>query len=147
MYKLARTYGGKAVFIFCCKDGFNGAGRYIQKNGLSKDLRVGDHVRAVRNSEWHPAVIAKDYGDDTFLLTWEDGDPNDRVQPQKLIMIPTANQKPPLEDGVLQHVNGDSDGRAYGIRYAAHKSIWDREGTLIANSGKCNLAVELMKVL
>mmetsp|Transcript_102916 Transcript_102916/g.178568 ORF Transcript_102916/g.178568 Transcript_102916/m.178568 type:complete len:691 (+) Transcript_102916:84-2156(+) len=54
---------------------------------VSKELSVGDHVQAKYQDhlEWYSAVIAKDNGDGTFTLDWDDGDTKDRVKPPELI--------------------------------------------------------------
>lgn len=85
MYKLARKYNGKAVFLFCNMDGPGAAAKYVRQKGL----------------------------------------PN---------------------DGLLQHVDGSGNSQAYQIRYAAHKSLFNKEGR-IASNGVFNLEAELKKVI
>lgn len=50
------------------------------------------------------------------------------------------------KDGALQHVDGGGDDRAYQVKYAAHKSLFNSEGRLTANN-LFDLEVELKKVL
>jgi hypothetical protein len=50
------------------------------------------------------------------------------------------------KDGVLEHVDGRGNSQAYQVKYAAHKSLFDKDGVLKANN-QFNLERELQKVL
>lgn len=50
------------------------------------------------------------------------------------------------KDGVLKHVEGRGNGHAYQQRYAAHKSLFSKDGVLKANN-LFNVEAELKKLL
>mmetsp|Transcript_106688 Transcript_106688/g.201076 ORF Transcript_106688/g.201076 Transcript_106688/m.201076 type:complete len:86 (-) Transcript_106688:73-330(-) len=50
------------------------------------------------------------------------------------------------KDGVLKHVEGRGSGHAYQQRYAAHKSLFNKDGVLKANN-LFHVEAELKKVL
>jgi len=50
------------------------------------------------------------------------------------------------KDGILHHVEGSGNSAAYQVKYAAHKSIFNKEGALTANI-IFDLEAELAKVL
>ena len=48
---------------------------------MDRAFQVGDRVWGLyRNGRWYPATIAEARGDGRFVLSWDDGDTQDRVK-------------------------------------------------------------------
>ena len=48
---------------------------------MDRAFQVGDRVWGLyRNGRWYPATIAEARGDGRFVLSWDDGDSEDRVK-------------------------------------------------------------------